>query len=103
MGIYLFFARRRKRSRNSEDTWAGKPELHAESVPGAPKILLEVDAESRPPQELEGDYYTSGDQRTHREAAELAANEVAAREMDVKSPGQELEVKSPSRPPAGGI
>jgi hypothetical protein len=103
VGIYLFFARRRKRSRNAEDTWTGKPELHAESVSGPPKTLLEVDGESRPPQELEGNYYTSGDQQTHWEAAELAANEAAAREMDVKSSSQELEVQPPSRPLAGNI
>jgi hypothetical protein len=103
VGIYLFFARRRKRSRNAEDTWTGKPELHSESVPGPPKTLLEVDAESRPPQELEGDYYALADQQTHWGAAEMAANEVAAREMDVKSSGQELEVQPSSRPPAGNI
>ncbi|KAH6650814.1 hypothetical protein F5144DRAFT_557393 [Chaetomium tenue] len=103
VGIYLFFARRRKRSQNPEETWTGKPELDAESVPGPPKTPLEVDAEPRPPQELEGSYYTFGGQQTHWGAAELTANEVAAREMDVNSPGQELEAPSLSRPPAGNI
>lgn len=103
MGIYSFFARRRKRSQNPEETWTGKPELHAEDVPRPPKTPLEVDAEPRPPQELEGSYYTFGGQQTHWGAAELTANEVAAQEMDVKSPGHELEAQSPSRPPAGNV
>ncbi|KAH6853707.1 hypothetical protein B0I37DRAFT_13735 [Chaetomium sp. MPI-CAGE-AT-0009] len=103
VGIYLFFARRRKRPQNPEETWSGKPELPAESAAGPPKTLQEIDAESRPRQELEGGYYIPGDQQTHWGAAELAANEVAAREMDVRSPGQEMEVQPPSRPSAGGI
>ncbi|KAK3300324.1 uncharacterized protein B0H64DRAFT_369590 [Chaetomium fimeti] len=103
VGIYFFFARRRKRPHNVEETWSGKPELPAESAAGPPKTLLEVEAESRPPQELDGAQYTSGYQQTHGAPAELAANEVAAREMDVKSPGEELGAESLSRPPAGNI
>ncbi|KAK4038724.1 hypothetical protein C8A01DRAFT_37289 [Parachaetomium inaequale] len=90
VGLYLFFARRRKRARNrGEPEWAGKPELHADSLPGPAKPPVEVDGEPQPPQELEAGYYTTGAQHVSPKA-ELAANEVAAEEMDVKTRVQEM-------------
>jgi hypothetical protein len=104
---YIFFARRRKRSRGEKqknsETWTGKPELHAESVPGLAESRVEADGLPRPPQELEGepfepywheigdqDYGTEG-QHANPHRAEMAANEVAAGEMDVKGQAQEVD------------
>jgi hypothetical protein len=99
VGIYFFFARRRKRARNGGEPWAGKPELHADSLPGQAKTAVEVDGEPQPPQELEAGYY---DQHMSPKA-ELAANEVAAEEMDVKSHVQEMGPQTQSHLQAGRI
>jgi hypothetical protein len=72
-----------------EDGWGRKPELHAESIPGAQKPPQEVDGSPRPPQELEGDY--------RYRKMEMAANETAVAELDVKQPCEEMEAQDPPR------
>lgn len=92
---YIFFTRRRKRSQSEgpEETWVGKPELHAEGLPGLAKSPVEADAHPRPPQELEGEpfepyryeigdqNYGSENQHGNTQRAGMAANELAAGEM----------------------
>ncbi|KAK3301743.1 uncharacterized protein B0T15DRAFT_544495 [Chaetomium strumarium] len=106
VGIYcylLFFFRRRKRrsrkSRNDDDDepYTGKPELHAESLPGAPRgPPKELDAMPRPPQELEvpTKYYAKPGRLPPCLIAEMPANEIPAREMDVKVQHSEMDVES---------
>jgi hypothetical protein len=109
-GAYIFFVRRRKQSRSesheNSETWRGKPELHAESVPGLAKSLVEADGLPRPPQELEGEpfepysheigdqNYGAEDQHANPRRAEMAANEVAAGEMDVRAVNWHTQTKS---------
>jgi len=88
--IPLLF-RRQKHAQNWDQPWTGKPELHAESLPGVPGLPKEVDAEPRPPQELETKYVEPG-QQTHYQIAEMPVNEVPAQEMDVETPARELSV-----------
>jgi hypothetical protein len=70
-----------------EDGWGRKPELHAESIPGLQKPPQEVDGAPRPPQELEADYWYY--------KMEMAANETAAAELDVRQSCQEMEAHEP--------
>lgn len=91
VGAYLFFVRRRKRSQtqNPDGTWTGKPELHGESRPGAPKPPQEVHAETRSLHELEAEGFVPDQQGGYQQAmAEMAVNEVPAREMDAKTQHQ---------------
>ncbi|KAK4147677.1 uncharacterized protein C8A04DRAFT_24224 [Dichotomopilus funicola] len=96
---YFLLRRRRCRKQNiidhdhPQETWDGKPELHADDLPGPPKPF-EVSGDSRLPQELDGSAKYYGHQQRPSEGwgtAELAANETAAREMHVKSGSQEME------------
>jgi len=108
VGICLFLICRRKRRREQRENWTGKPELHAESLPGAPRPPEEVDAQPRPPQELEAGYaescqkgswwqhHVTDDQQARHRMAEMAANEVPAWEMDVKTQHQEMGVQAGS-------
>ncbi|KAK4040264.1 hypothetical protein C8A01DRAFT_35684 [Parachaetomium inaequale] len=104
IGIICFvFWRRRKLKRTKKvkegaEAWAGKPELHAESLPGRPGPPQELDARPRSPQELEvkAEYseLSSRDSRERSHVAsenpearmgEMAANEPPAQEMGVES------------------
>ncbi|KAH6634348.1 hypothetical protein B0J18DRAFT_415936 [Chaetomium sp. MPI-SDFR-AT-0129] len=95
---YFLLRRRRRRKQNiidhdhPQETWDGKPELHADDLPGPPKPF-EVSGDSRLPQELDGSakYYNQQRPSEGWGTAELAANETAAREMHVKSGSQEME------------
>jgi hypothetical protein len=82
VGLAYLFLRRRKQPRGQEEgeAWTGRPELHAEGL----SIVS--------PQELGAEHYTQNRQAGRR-MAQLAANEVAALEMDVEIHHHEMDVE----------
>jgi hypothetical protein len=90
--VCCLFRRRKRQHRNKpdEEPYAGKPELHADSLPGVPPAPApqELDAKPQSPKELGADGYRLGP------VAEMPANEVPAREMGVKAQYHEMDVES---------
>jgi hypothetical protein len=84
-GVYLYIRRRRRRlqKQGEAELCGGTAEVNTEGLPGVVEGPRELDVTGLP--EL------AADQRARGVVAEMGANEVAAREMDVDRQHQEMD------------